>query len=212
MIEPDDPRQRSPSVARNRHVILEVLRPRLPHAAHVLEIGSGSGEHAITFAAALPEITWTPSDPNVEARASITAWTADRALSNVQAPLDLDVEDPGWAAMAGRAATEAGTFDAVLSINMIHITPPSTVAGLMNGAAAALRQGGLLVLYGPFRRDGQHTAPSNEEFDRWLKDRHPSFGIRDLGEVEAAANTEDLELNEVVEMPANNLSVFFRRR
>lgn len=201
-------RQTSPSVARNRHVILNVLRSRLPAGARVLEIGSGSGEHVVTFARALPRTTWIPSDPDPDARASVAAWTVTHQLANVLAPLDLDVLDPRWAESA--AATVA-TVDAVLSINMIHITPPSTVAGLTRGAAVLLEPAGRLILYGPFRRNGRHTAPSNADFDRWLKERDPSFGVRDLDEVAAEAGTHGLELKEVVEMPANNLCVLFRR-
>ena len=190
-------------MARNRDILLEVLQPLLSEGVRVLEIGSGSGEHAVHFAQALPALTWIPSDPDDKARASVAAWAAASGVTNVQAPLDLNVEDEDWS----RCVSDV---DVVVSMNMIHISPPSTVVGLMTGASELLRSGGSVVLYGPFKREGKHTAPSNEDFDRWLKDRDPRFGVRDIEEVEKTAHERGLALDAVIEMPANNLVVVFK--
>jgi SAM-dependent methyltransferase len=200
----DDPRQRSPSTARNRDPILAVLQRILPARGAVLEIAAGSGEHAVHFARAFPGLAWTPSDPDADARASIAGWTASEGLSNIAAPLALDVCAVDW-------SVAAGAFDAVLAINMIHISPWESTLGLFAGAARALKPDGVLYLYGPYRREGRHTAPSNETFDGWLKARDARWGVRDLVDVEAAANAQGFALREVVEMPANNLSVIFAR-
>lgn len=201
-ISSDAARMFSPSVRRNRDVLLAVLTARFRGCERVLEIGSGSGEHAVFFAQALENITWMPTDPDPQARASIAAWTAATEVDNVEPPVALDVEVLPW-------SLAAPTVDAVIAINVIHITPPSTTTGLLEGAAQVLGSGGSLILYGPFRRNGEHTAPSNAEFDQWLKNRDPAFGVRDLEQVAAEARTFGLELAEVVEMPANNLTVFF---
>lgn len=197
--------QQSPSVARNREPILNVLQRVIPGNAKVLEIASGTGEHAVFFARAMPGVTWRPSDPDAASRASISAWIEREALPNVLAPVAIDVREPDW------GVESEAPFDAVAAINMIHISPWEATRGLVAGAARLLRRGGLLFTYGPYKRDGQHTAPSNEAFDASLRSRNPLWGVRDVVQVRDAACAQGLELHEIVEMPANNLSlVFFR--
>jgi Protein of unknown function (DUF938) len=193
----------SPAVARNRDFILAVLRRVLPERGVVLEIASGSGEHAVHFAAALPDLTWQPTDPDPQARDSIAAYRAAAQLPNLLPPLALDATSPTW------SVTQA---DAMVSINMIHIAPWVAAEGLMAGAERLLPAGGVLFLYGPFREHGQHTAPSNAAFDESLRARNREWGVRDLDEVAALASRHGLALEERVAMPANNLSLVFRRR
>jgi cyclopropane fatty-acyl-phospholipid synthase-like methyltransferase len=199
-----DDRQFSPSAARNRDVILAVLRRVLPPHARVLELASGTGEHAVHFARAMPELSWQPSDPDPSARASIAAWIAAEGVRNVLAPLAIDASEEGW-------GLGAGAFDAIVAINVIHISPWEATPGLMAGAGLLLNAGGVLYTYGAYKRDGRHTAPSNESFDAWLKERDPRYGVRDLEAVEAAAAAQGLALREIIEMPANNLSLVFAR-
>jgi len=200
-----DLRLRSPSTARNREPILAVLQRVLPADARVLEIASGSGEHAVFVARALPGLTWQPSDPDPEARASIVAWIEGEGLANVLPPLAIDVRAPGW------GVEDEAPYDAIVAINMIHISPWEATLGLLAGAARLLRSGGVLYTYGPYMRDGRHTAPSNEAFDASLKARDPSWGVRDVRDIEREANLQGLALREIVEMPANNLSLVFAR-
>jgi SAM-dependent methyltransferase len=197
-----DARRSSPSTARNRDPILAVLRRVLPAQGLVLEIAEGTGEHAVHFAAHLPRLQWQPSDPDPDARASIDAWRASAALSNLLPSIALDVTADPW---------PVARADAIVCINMIHISPWAATEGLMAGAARLLPRDGVLFLYGPYRREGRHTAPSNEAFDQDLRRRNPAWGVRDLEEVAALAARNGLDLKEVVEMPANNLSVVFRR-
>jgi hypothetical protein len=152
----------------------------------------------------MPEITWQPSDPDETARASIAAWIASEGLCNVRAPLDIDVSAAAW-------PVEGETFDALVAINMIHISPWEATLDLMAGAGRLLRNGGVLYTYGAYKRGGQHTAPSNEAFEGWLKQRDPRFGVRDLEAVEAAAAAQGLRLREIIDMPANNFSLVFER-
>lgn len=173
--------------------------------ARVLEIASGAGEHAVLFARAMPGVSWQPSDPDADARASIAAWTAEERLANVASPLAIDARADVW-------GVEDQRFDALVAINMIHISPWETTLGLMAGAARLLRDGGVLFTYGPYMRDGRHTAPSNEAFDASLKARDSRWGVRDLADVERAAHARGLALHETVEMPANNLSLVFEKR
>jgi SAM-dependent methyltransferase len=194
----------APSTARNREPILDVLRPHLATSARVLEIASGAGEHAVFVAAALPHITWRPTDRDPEALASIRAWRDASGLANLLEPVVLDVVDP--------ATWPSEPVDAVVCINMIHISPWSATEGLMAGAASVLAPGGMLYLYGPFIEAGQPTAPSNIAFDESLKARDPAWGLRDLGEVAALADVRGMALESRIPMPANNLSVVFRRR
>lgn len=195
-----DARRFAPAAARNREPILAVLRGHLPASGTALEIASGSGEHAVAFAAAFPSLVWQPSDPDPANRASIAAWIAAEGSPNLLPPVDLDATAEIW---------PLATADAVLCINMIHIAPWAACIGLLRGAARLLAPGGLLYLYGPFKRDGAHTAPSNAAFDESLRARDPAWGVRDLDEVSEAA--EGFVPPTVVAMPANNLSVLFRR-
>ena len=193
----------SPSVARNRDPILEVLRRVLPGTGTVLEVASGTGEHAVHFAAALSHLTWQPTDQDDEALNSIAAHRAASGLPNLLAPLRLDAAAPDWS--VERA-------DAVMAINMIHISPWRATQGLMAGAGRILPPEGVLYLYGAYKENGVHTAPSNEAFDRDLRSRNSEWGIRDLEEVVELAGNHGLELVERIPMPANNLSVVFRRQ
>ncbi len=194
----------SPAVARNTAPLLKVLQAHLPARGRVLEIAAGSGEHAVAFARALPGLTWTPTDPSPDARASIAAWGAEAALPNLESALPLDAADP--------ATWPDATFDAVICINMIHISPWSATEGLLAGTARVLTDpGGLLVLYGPFLEADQPLAPSNADFDASLKARDPSWGLRDRDTVAALAKTHGLHLTLRKAMPANNLTLLFRR-
>ncbi len=194
----EDPRRFAPAAARNRDALLEVLRDILPAHGLVLEIASGTGEHAVHIATALPGLTWQPSDPSEDARRSIDAWAAGQA--NIRPALALDASAWPWPIEAA---------DALLCVNMIHIAPWSACLGLLRGAQALLPPGAPLVLYGPYLRDGVETAPSNLDFDASLKARNPEWGLRRLEDVAAAA--AGFTLARVVEMPANNLTVVFRR-
>jgi cyclopropane fatty-acyl-phospholipid synthase-like methyltransferase len=194
-------RRTSPATARNREPILAVLQRVLPPDARVLEIASGAGEHAVYFSRAMPGIKWQPSDPDVHARESIAAWIAEEQLGNVAAPLDIDV--------CREVCSAAPPFDAVVAINMIHISPWEATLGLMAGAGRLLLAGGVLVTYGPYMRDGRHIAASNQAFDASLRARDSSWGVRDVADVEGAALMRGLRLREIVEMPANNLSLVF---
>ncbi len=196
----------SPSAGRNREVVRDVLMRFAPSDGEVLEVGAGTGEHAVTFAAALPGVRWRPGDPDPQSRASIAAWTAHEGLANVAPPHAIDVSAADWDGCA------AGTLAGIVSLNMIHISPFEAARGLLAGAGQYLAPGGMLFLYGPFSRDGVHTAPSNEAFDESLKSRDARWGVRDLeGDIVPLARDAGLELADVVEMPANNLSVVFRK-
>ena len=197
----NDQRLQSPAVARNRQPILDVLMAVLPDPARVLEVASGSGEHAVTFAGAMPGWSWQPSDPNPHARRSIEAWREHAGLANLHPPLAVDVT----------VVCPAGPHDAIVAINLLHISPWAVAEALLDCAGRRLPTGGVLFLYGPFRRQGRHTAPSNAAFDADLRQRDPRFGIRDLQAVVGEAERCGLTLDRVVEMPANNLSVVFRR-
>ncbi len=194
-------RLHAPAAERNAEPILAVLREVLPAAGTVLEVASGTGQHVATFAAALPALTFQPSEPQTDNHTSIAAWT--EGLDNVRPPLALDVTAESWPI--------EGVLDAVFCANMIHIAPPEATAGLLRGAARHLRPGGVLVLYGPFRIEGAHTAPSNAAFDASLKSRDPRWGIRDLSVVASQAAALGLTQREVREMPANNKTVVFER-
>src|SRR5579864_6738154 len=174
----------APSTARNREPILEVLRPRLPTGARVLEVASGAGEHAMFLAAALPGVRWQPTDRDPEALASIAAWRDHGGPANLAAPQRLDAADV--------ATWPAGPFDAVVCINMIHISPWAATEGLMAGAGKVLTPGGRLFLYGPLLEADVATVPSNLAFDESLKARDPAWGLRDLAEVAALAQAHGL--------------------
>ena len=195
-------KRHAPATARNRQPILDVLRPRLPAQGIVLEIASGSGEHIVHFAEALPDLVFQPSDPSAEARASIGDWVQSEGLGNVRAALALDAALESW---------PIERADAVLCCNMIHIAPWEAAVGLIAGAAGVLADGGTLYLYGPYRREGRHTAPSNEAFDRDLRQRNQAWGVRDLEAVASLAAAEGFGPPEIIDMPANNLSLVFKR-
>ena len=192
----------SPAATRNAAPITEVLKRVLPPSGLVLEIASGSGEHAVHFARALPALLWQPSDPDKAARRSILAHARAAGLANIRSPLAIDAIHQPW---------PVARADAVVAINMIHIANCDATIGLMAGAEATLADGGVLYLYGPFREDGAHTAPSNAAFDYSLRARNTSWGVRDIEAVRAAGRTHDLHLVERVAMPANNLSLIFHR-
>jgi len=191
----------APAVARNRDPILAVLRRVLPARGTVIEIASGTGEHAVHFAAGLPNLTWQPTDCDPDALRSISAHRAAAQLPNLLAPLTLDATAPTW------PITQA---DAVVSINMIHIAPWTAAEGLMAGGGRLLEPGGVLYLYGPFKEHGQHTAPSNAAFDASLRAQDPEWGVRDTGDVAELARRHGFDLVDRIAMPANNLSLVFR--
>ena len=205
---PMDARLYAPATQRNREPILAVLKRVLPPTGAVLEIASGTGEHAVWLAERLPGLVFQPSDPLPAHRASIAAWIAASGLASLRAPLALDVTTADWETSAG---IPPGLV-AILCINMIHIAPWSAALGLVRGAGAALAAGSVFYLYGPFQRGGRHTAASNEAFDRSLRAQNPNWGVRDLDTFAALADAAGFALEELVEMPANNLSVILRRR
>lgn len=199
----DGAARHAPATARNRDPILAVLKPRLPAAGLVLEVASGTGEHAAHFAAALPHLAWQPSDLAEDDLASIAAWAAECGAANLRPPLRLDVT--GWPWPVERA-------DAIFCANMIHIAPWATTLGLMRGAGRLLPAGGPLFLYGPFRIGGRHVSESNALFDADLRARNATWGVRDLEAVAEVAAANGLEHVETVAMPANNRIVVFRGR
>lgn len=198
-----DARRHAAAVARNREPILAVLRRRLPRSGLVLEIASGTGEHVIHFANALgPDLIFQPSDPDPAARDSIDAWVTASGCHNIRRAIALDAASDVW---------PVSTADAILCINMIHIAPWHAAGGLMGGAGRLLTPEGFLYLYGPFRRNGCHTAPTNAAFDESLRGQNPEWGVRNLEAVIDLAEHNGLGPPEIVEMPANNLSVIFHR-
>jgi hypothetical protein len=214
-----DDRQYAPATQRNREVILEVLRTVLPPIGTVLEISSGTGEHAVFFAPQLQPRQWLPSDPNPVARASIAAWQNHSPAENLHPAIALDVCDPVWTVEQPTIATLVPKLDlqqhpiaAIVNINMIHIAPWSACLGLMAGAGRLLPTDGILYLYGPFKRNGQHTSASNEAFDHSLRIQNPEWGVRDLEQVVAIAQEQELSLSQILTMPANNLSVIFQKK
>jgi SAM-dependent methyltransferase len=197
-----DARRFAPAVARNKAAITEALARHLPAPGLVLEIASGSGEHALHFAAHFPGLRFQPTDPDAAALASIAAWREEAQLANLLPPLMLDVMADTWPVQRA---------DAVVCINMIHIAPWEATAALMRGAAHILSPNGMLFLYGPFKQDGEHTAPSNAEFDASLRAQDARWGVRDLEAVACAASAAGFAAPVIESMPANNLSVIFRR-
>lgn len=198
-----DHRRFAPATARNREPILAILRRVLPSRGTVLEIASGSGEHAIFFAEKLPQLTFQPSDPDPAARLSIASWRELSALPNLLPPLELSAAAAEW---------PVAHADAILNINMVHISPWEAALGLFRGAGRLLAPGSALYMYGPFKIGGVHTAPSNERFDEGLRMQNPQWGVRNLDDVVAAAREHGLHHEETVPMPANNFSVIFRKQ
>jgi hypothetical protein len=197
-----DDRQYAPATLRNRDFILDVLRDVLPKTGVILEIASGSGEHVVHFARNLPSLVFQPSDPDQDALLSVAGWANATGVTNVRAPIALDASNPVW---------PIASADGILCINMIHISPWDATLGLIKGAAAILPSRSPLYLYGPYKREGFETVPSNQAFDRSLRDRNPTWGLRDLKAVTATAQTLGFSGPVITEMPANNLSVVFRR-
>ena len=191
-----------PATTRNGAFIQEVLERHLPAEGLVLEVASGSGQHVLRFAEAFQNLEWQPSDPEDEARRSIDAYRADADRPNLRAAVVLDASADEW---------PVDRADVVLCANMIHIAPWSAAQGLFAGAKRILSERGMLILYGPYKKDGRHTSDSNVAFDESLKRRNPEWGVRDMADVEALGAPE-LELIEVAPMPANNFMLMFRRR
>ncbi len=192
----------APATHRNREPILAVLRQWLPDAGTVLEVGCGTGQHAAFFAGAFPGLRWHPTDFDPAAVASTRAWRAEAALPNLAEPAWIDASAPDWPLDAA---------DVVFSANVVHISPPAVLDGLVGGAGRRLPAGGLLVLYGPFNIGGAFTSPSNERFDGWLKSLDPTYGVRDLERVDELAGAAGLQREAKVEMPANNFTLVFRK-
>ncbi|HEY9637724.1 MAG TPA: DUF938 domain-containing protein [Coleofasciculaceae cyanobacterium] len=211
-----DARQYAPATQRNRESILEVLLQVLPPIGTVLEVSSGTGEHAVFFAPRLYPRQWIPSDPNPLARASIAAWREHCPTENLYPPIALDACDSVWAIERDELPELLQGIDfkrdpivAIVNINMIHIAPWSACVGLIAGARRILPPGGILYLYGPFKQGGRHTAPSNAAFDESLRMQNPEWGVRNLDDVVAVAQEYHLSLVKTSAMPANNLSVIF---
>lgn len=192
-----------PAAERNKAPILGVLVRVLPSRGLVLEVASGTGQHVMHFAEALSDLTWQPSDPDAELRASIALRIQEEHRANVNGPIDLDVTQLPWPLQ---------TADAVVAINLIHVAPWSATQALFEGAQALLSTQDVLFLYGPYRRFGRHTSPSNAQFDHDLRARNPEWGLRDLEAVSDVATAKGFTLVEIVPMPANNFSLVFRRR
>ena len=201
----NDQRMFSPSVARNAEPILAVLRRVLPARGMVLEIGCGTGEHAVQFAHAMPKLRWQPSDTDSHSRASTAAWIEFSGQKNVLQPIGIDVCANAW----GEQLSEK--FDAIVSVNLVHIAPWAASLGLFAGAGSLLRSGGVLFLYGPFMRNGIHNAPSNAAFDASLKSQNPAWGVRDILDLERVGKASGVDLCETIEMPANNVSLVFKK-
>lgn len=197
-----DARRQAPAAARNRDPILAVLREALPPSGLVLELASGTGEHAVHFAKALPGVLWQPSDPDAGARESIAAWREAAALPNLLPPLALDAAAQSWPVAAA---------DAIVCINMVHISNWTATVGLFKGCAKVLAPGAPLILYGPYIEDGIDTVASNMEFDRSLKERNPEWGLRNVADMDKVAAEFGFERTTRAEMPANNLMLIYRK-
>lgn len=202
MNTPPEKARHFPATARNRDVIADVLKRHLPATGTVLEIASGSGEHSVYFAGIFPDLRWQPSDPDPLNLESIAAWGEAAGADNIYPPLAINASD---------VLLPIDAADAMMCINMIHISPWDATEGLMRNAATLLAPGAPLYLYGPYRIDGAHTAPSNEAFDTSLRSQNETWGVRDLEDVRAEAEKNGLSFVERVEMPSNNQSVIFKK-
>ena len=208
--EPDG-RLDAPAFHRNHQAIRAVLQRFLAgKSGDVVEVGSGTGQHVVDFARRFPQIIWWPSDLNPQHLKSISAWRAHAALPNIREPSPIDLSDPAWYPLT-QDGSGPGPLLAVFCANVIHIAPWRVAEGLFAGAARALRADGRLFLYGPFKRGGEHTAPSNAAFDESLRSRDPEWGVRDIDDVKKLAASASLVLTEIAEMPANNLILVFER-
>ena len=206
-----DGRLDAPAFHRNHRAIWAVLQPFLAgKSGDVIEAGSGTGQHVIDFAGRSPEITWWPSDLNEQHLKSISAWRAHAGLPNIRPPLRIDLSDSAWCPEI-HDGSGPGELLAVFCANVIHIAPWRVAEGLFAGAGRYLRVDGRLFLYGPFKRDGRHTAVSNAVFDSSLRDRNPEWGVRDIADLERLAANAGLALTDIAEMPANNLTLVFER-
>jgi hypothetical protein len=203
-----DARQYAPATLRNREAILETLLQILPSTGNILEISSGTGEHAVYFAPHLQPRQWIPTDPNPISISSISAWQKYHPSPNLLAPLTIDVTEPDW---QGHPQLQNQDIQAIVNINMIHIAPWTACLGLMSGASKILPEGGLLYLYGAYKQNGKHTATSNADFDASLRNQNPEWGVRDLEAVIDVAIAQNLVLQTVQPMPANNLSMIFQK-
>lgn len=197
-----DHRRSAPHVSRNAGPIADVLRDILPERGLILEVASGSGEHALHFAREFPKLLWQPSDPEPAALRSIEAWRAEAGLFNLLPAVSLDARAADW---------PVAQADAVLAINMVHISPWAATLGLLRGAERLLAPGAPLYLYGAYRQEGVETAPSNEAFDESLRERNPEWGLREVEAVLAEGEERGFALDRIIEMPANNLSVILRK-
>jgi hypothetical protein len=195
-------KRHAPATARNRDPIAAVLRELVPESGLVLEVASGTGEHIVHFAGLFPDLQWQPSDPDPKALASIRAWQVELDLPNLLDPMALDAMSDTW---------PIDHADAILCINMVHISPWAATKGLLRNAACLLPPGAPFILYGPYRRVEVPTAPSNEAFDSWLRAQNSQWGLRQLEQVTAEAAANDFVFERLFEMPANNLTVAFRR-
>jgi Protein of unknown function (DUF938) len=210
-VEPDG-RLDAPAFHRNHQAIWAVLQKFLAgKSGDVVEAGSGTGQHVVDFARHTPDITWWPSDLNEQHLKSIEAWRAHAGLANIRPPMRIDLSDPAWHATM-HDGSGPGELLAVFCANVIHIAPWRVAEGLFGGSARYLRPEGRLFLYGPFKRDGKHTALSNAVFDSSLRDRDAEWGVRDIADLERLAGSAGLTLLETAEMPANNLVLTFGRR
>lgn len=207
----DDGRLDAGPFHRNHQAIWEVLAPFLDQqSGDVIEVGSGTGQHAVYFAGQTPGLTWWPSDLNEAHLKSIAAWTAHAGLANIRAPLRIDLADPAWCAEM-QDGSGPGALTAVFCANVVHIAPWPVAEGLLAGAARYLRPGGRLFLYGPFKRNGAHTADSNAAFDAKLRSGNPDWGVRDIEDLQRVGDGLGLTLADVVEMPSNNFILVFSR-
>ena len=207
MNENTDIRLDYPATGRNQEVILDVLKEALPKSGAVLEVASGSGQHITYFAQQIPQLKWQPSDIEAAARASIDAWRNEMGVTEaVHTPIDLDARVDIW------SLGHIKDLNAIMSINMIHISAWEACLGLLKNASRVLPAGGVLYLYGPFKVGGFHIAPSNAEFDLSLQSQNPSWGVRNLDDVAEEALKQNFQLMKTIRMPANNFSVIFHKK
>ena len=195
-------KREAPAAARNRDPIAQVLAAELPRSGTVLEVASGTGEHVVHFARRFPQLAWQPSDPDVQARASIAAWAAEEGLANVAAPLAIDASSPAW---------PVDRADAIVCINMIHISPLAATEGLVRAAGTLLPEGAPLIVYGPWLEDDVATAESNWQFDAWLKQQDSRFGLRNTAWMDDLCAQQALQRTRRVAMPANNIMLIYRK-